>query len=375
MGCCFQKVYGASSVSQPLLKDEHNRDQLSQTDRKWTATLKKEAEIDRKIKKLLLLGPGNSGKSTFFKQLLRIHGEGLLSPKKQYFGQSDMKRAIYDNILDQIRAVIVQCRGFEYKLDDPEEDAISYLETLPSDCEIDQKIAAKIKLIWDNEYIKLSYENRTNLAIVDSCSYFFDALDRISQPDYEPTEEDVLLVRTPTTGIISATFKIDNHTFQLHDAGGQKCERSKWIHCFDNVTAVIFVASLSCFDQGLYESAFVNAMDETLNLWDEILNSRWFRPTSMILFLNKCDLFEYKLEEKKKDLKVCFAEYDGANSYQDGVEYVKLQFLMKNRKQSGHAREIFCHITCATDKNNVKKVFHDVQNIVVNSALSRGGLL
>merc|ERR1712083_1237857 len=101
------------------------------TDSKWTNQLKKEAEKDKKIKKLLLLGPGNSGKSTFFKQLLRIHGRGLSDLKKQYFGQSDMKRAIYDNVLDQIRAVIVQCRSFEYKLSEEEEAAIKYMEHLP----------------------------------------------------------------------------------------------------------------------------------------------------------------------------------------------------------------------------------------------------
>ena len=160
----------------------------------------------------------------------------------------------------------------------------------------------------------------------------------------------------------------------MFDAGGQKCERSKWIHCFDNVTAVIFVCSLSCFDQGLYESAYTNAMHETLSLWDEILNSRWFRPTSMILFLNKCDLFREKLEEKKKDLRVCFAEYDGDNSYQDGIDYVKSMFLKMNKNPDGR-REIYSHVTCATDRNNVEKVFNDVQGIVVNSALHRGGLL
>ena len=51
--------------------------------------------------------------------------------------------------------------------------------------------------------------------------YFFDDLDRISKRDYEPTEKDILLVRTPTTGIVSATFEINKHIFNVHDAGGQ----------------------------------------------------------------------------------------------------------------------------------------------------------
>ena len=114
-------------------------------------------------------------------------------------------------------------------------------------------------------------------------------------------------------------------------------------------------------------------MHEALNLWDEILNSRWFRPTSMILFLNKCDLFRFKLEEKKKDLRVCFKDYAGDNSYGDGIDFVKKQFVKLNKNPSG--REIYVHVTCATDKHNVERVFNDVQNIVVNAALQRGGLM
>ena len=123
--------------------------------------------------------------------------------------------------MDQIRAVIVQCRSFEYKLNEEEEAAIKYLEHLPPDSVINDDVAAQLRVIWQSDSIKKSYENRTNLSVVDSSAYFFDALDRISQSDYEPTEKDILLVRTPTTGIVSATFEINKHTFNVHDAGGQ----------------------------------------------------------------------------------------------------------------------------------------------------------
>eukprot|EP01083_Nonionella_stella_P106233 306261_1 len=88
-------------------------------------------------------------------------------------------------------------------------------------------------------------------------------------PTYKPTEEDILLVRTPTTGVISSTFDINCNKFMIFDVGGQRSERNKWIHCFDSVTAVLFVASLSCYDQALFELDYVNAMQEALNLFDE----------------------------------------------------------------------------------------------------------
>lgn len=61
----------------------------------------------------------------------------------------------------------------------------------------------------------------------------------------------------------------------MYDVGGQRNERKKWIHCFDDVTAVIFVASLSEYDQVLYEDNTVNRMEEAVTLFSDIANSRY----------------------------------------------------------------------------------------------------
>ena len=94
-----------------------------------------------------------------------------------------------------------------------------------------------------------------------------------------------------TSGIVEEKYVIDGVQFTMFDVGGQRNERKKWIHAFDNVTAVIFVAAISEYDQVLYEDENTNRMVEALNLFEEICNSRWFHDTSMILFLNKRDLF------------------------------------------------------------------------------------
>ena len=54
---------------------------------------------------------------------------------------------------------------------------------------------------------------------------------------------------------------------------------------------------------------FQNRMQESLKLFDSICNNKWFTDTSIILFLNKKDLFEEKI--KKSALSVCFPEYTG----------------------------------------------------------------
>jgi G-protein alpha subunit len=50
-------------------------------------------------------------------------------------------------------------------------------------------------------------------------------------------------------------------------------------------------------------------MQESLKLFDSICNNKWFTDTSIILFLNKKDLFEEKI--RKSPLTICFADYTG----------------------------------------------------------------
>eukprot|EP00455_Lapot_gusevi_P008767 TRINITY_DN1385_c0_g2_i1.p1 TRINITY_DN1385_c0_g2~~TRINITY_DN1385_c0_g2_i1.p1 ORF type:complete len:158 (+),score=63.37 TRINITY_DN1385_c0_g2_i1:52-525(+) len=156
----------------------------------------------------------------------------------------------------------------------------------------------------------------------------------------------------------------------MFDVGGQRNERKKWIHCFENVTAVIFVAAMSEYDQVLFEDENTNRMIEALNLFDEICNSRWFRDTSMILFLNKRDLFAEKI--KKVDLSVCFPEYPGGLDYMAGADFIQGQFETKNKNPK---KQVYTHITCATDTDNVRHVFNAAKDIIIRQSLAAVGLL
>ena len=101
--------------------------------------------------------------------------------------------------------------------------------------------------------------------------------------------------RMRTTGIQEEAVLVDGVTFSIIDVGGQRNERKKWMHQFDSVTSVIFVASLSEYDQALFEDASMNRLTEALDLFADVANSKWFVNSSIILFLNKSDLFEQKI--------------------------------------------------------------------------------
>jgi len=82
---------------------------------------------------------------------------------------------------------------------------------------------------------------------------FFESLDRLFAKDYIPTDQDILRSRLKTTGITETVFELGTLTYRMFDVGGQRSERKKWIHCFENVTALLFLVAISGYDQCLVE--------------------------------------------------------------------------------------------------------------------------
>ncbi len=79
-------------------------------------------------------------------------------------------------------------------------------------------------------------------------------------------------------------YDIDGSPFEIYDVGGQRNERKKWIHCFDDVTALIFVAALSEYDQTLFEDSTTNRLLEAVELFGEICNNRSYIELHIYFF-------------------------------------------------------------------------------------------
>ncbi|CAG06795.1 unnamed protein product, partial [Tetraodon nigroviridis] len=166
---------------------------------------------------------------------------------------------------------------------------------------------------------------------------------------------------------------------RMFDVGGQRSERKKWIHCFEGVTAIIFCVAMSAYDLVLAEDeemviisfcAGQNRMHESMKLFDSICNNKWFTETSIILFLNKKDLFEEKIAQSP--LSICFPEYSGPNSYEEAQIYIQMKFEDLNKKKEN--KEIYTHFTCATDTKNVQFVFDAVTDVIIKNNLKDCGL-
>jgi len=330
-----------------------------------------EDEEEKEVK-LLLLGAGESGKSTIAKQIQIIHLSGFTPEERKGF-----KEVVHSNILLAMKALYEASIRFgaspspenEACAKEVVEAALKAEET--THAEISPELGQRIKKLWLDDTIQETFKRSNEFQITDNSAYFFQDLDRVSAGDYIPTEEDVLRCRAKTTGITETHFQMEGIRFKLVDVGGQRSERKKWIHCFEEVTMVIFCVAMSEYDMKLYEDDKTNRMNESLKLFDEICNSKWFSATPIVLFLNKSDLFRQKIE--KIDLKVAFPDYTGGCDFNAAAEYIQRKFVALNRNPT--QKQIYPHVTCATDTQNIRVIFKAVKELIIQQAFAQSGLI
>uniref|UniRef100_A0A182NLZ3 Guanine nucleotide-binding protein subunit alpha n=1 Tax=Anopheles dirus TaxID=7168 RepID=A0A182NLZ3_9DIPT len=367
--------------------------------------LRRDKRDARRELKLLLLGTGESGKSTFIKQMRIIHGSGYSDEDKRGF-----IKLVYQNIFMAMQSMIRAMDLLKILYSDPANNEHAELirsvdfETVTT---FEPPYVQAIKDLWADAGIQECYDRRREYQLTDSAKYYLSDLARIEKEDFLPTEQDILRARAPTTGILEYPFDLDSIIFRMVDVGGQRSERRKWIHCFENVTSIIFLVALSEYDQILFESENENRMEESKALFKTIITYPWFQHSSVILFLNKKDLLEEKI--MYSHLVDYFPEYDGPK--QDDVkarEFILKVYLRENpdpdrmcyshftcatgpQRDAIAAREfilrmfvdlnpdsekiIYSHFTCATDTENIRFVFAAVKDTILQSNLKEYNLV
>lgn len=316
-------------------------------------------ELDNEIK-ILLLGAGESGKSTVAKQMKIIHLSGFSSDEKAAY-----KNLVFQNVLKAAKTLVEEARARGFQLQDVDAaDMIEDVQMNTNHIIYTPELSSAIARTWADPAIKETLNYQSEYQLNDSAPYFLDHCERFHDPSYVPTDLDILRARAKTTGISETEFTVNKRRYRMVDVGGQRNERKKWIHCFQDVTSIIFCAALNEYDMKLEEDSTVNRMQESLKLFGDIINNMWFEQTPIILFLNKRDLFQEKIA--KVDLNVCFPMYNGGCNYDAASVYIKKKYMEKNRSKN---RKIFDHITCATDTSNIRSIFEAVERILMEIVL------
>ncbi|KAI8578352.1 hypothetical protein K450DRAFT_247503 [Umbelopsis ramanniana AG] len=331
-------------------------------------------QIDKQLKadekkaktevKLLLLGAGESGKSTVLKQMRLIHAAGFSSSEKEAY-----RIVVFENIVSSMQSMLEAMEILRIEMNNPQNMAyIPLFHDIPvvkKGQPYPDAYLQPMKDLWNDSGVQQSYKMGNTFALNDNVTYFYHNLDRLFAVDYIPTDSDIIRCRIKTTGIVETVFHLGPLTYRMFDVGGQRSERKKWIHCFENVTALIFVVAISGYDSCLVEDKDSNQMHEALMLFDSICNSSWFTNTSMILFLNKVDIFAQKIQHSP--VSKYFPDYKGPDEDLEQTKtYFRKRFERLNRSEK---KQLYPHFTDATDTKQLAHVMTAVSDIVLNDNL------
>ncbi|CAG8536015.1 14357_t:CDS:2 [Acaulospora colombiana] len=219
----------------------------------------KEIEEDsRRFKKeckILLLGSGESGKSTIVKQMKIIHQNGYTREELAQY-----RLTVYKNLIESAHSLVNAAKKFQLEFRMPEnkvfaDKILDYNTESDPAFQLSEEIVDAIDSIWHDPIIPEILNNQTHFYMMDSAPYEYD--------------------------------------------------------------------------QKLLEESNQNRMEESLVLFESVINSRWFLRTSIILFLNKIDLFRQKLP--RVPLENFFPEYSGGPDINKATKYILWRFTQTNR--------------------------------------------
>lgn len=375
------------------------------------------ADSGANLVRMLLLGAGESGKSTIFKQMRILYGAPrtedeifmyavvirsniIVAIKKLCsrlvdLGLEDRLSPAEKEAFDEVMAKIVENNAGALGVNGaPNQAPVPFASASQESANAMQQgyynhkaglIANQeaelflenwklINTVWQSDVMKEVWQQRAPTNVIDGHKLFLDSIETIANLDFRPTNNEILLARVRTTQVTCERYTIDGVNFELFDVGGQRAERKKWIDTFDNVDAVIFVAALSEYDQNLAEARRTNRMVEAIELFRSVCNNRSFTNTPVLLFLNKKDIFAEKLLTSDIAAQRPFSDYRGPpRDFDGGVNYFKTKF--EDCINDPDYQDSFIHVTKATDTDNMQFVLNSTRSIIMTENLKRSGLL
>lgn len=281
---------------------------------------------NRSINRILLIGTGASGKSTFVKQLK------LLSSPHGTFSESYRSRFIPEIHRNIVQALAITCSFMiveGIRLNDDSREMIALQKEILEiyeEMRINPDVLATytteagwskrehffnmLSRLWADKAVKATQERGNEFQQVDNAEYFLEKLDVIRMLDYLPSDNDVLQCRARTLGIHTESLIYNGIHFELVDVGGQREQRAKWIEAMaDGVTAVIFLTDASAYDTMLEEDHSVNKLRESYQLLGQVWTKSLLKDKSFILFLNKQDRLADKIRSGRNPIIDFFPEY------------------------------------------------------------------
>jgi len=307
--------------------------------------------------KVLALGVSGSGKTTFIKQMKIIHG-GFTPIEVQQF-----QSIVYQNIVIGIQELIRKVQKLELPLEGKNEKfARSLLSIVVVDAQWDSRLCKKVKSLWSDPAVQQVWTESPHYQFqVTHMEFLMHHVDRFSDSNFVPTNEDILVSRQRTTGTTRTVLKKDRLKWELIDIGGQVPERLKWEEVMiEGMTAVIFFAGLDEFNMASAENKSKNKMEVAMDVFKEVMNAEPLKGVTKILFLNKVDLFQKKISDENhfKEFQHTFPDYQGNQSTNDACSFVCDKF--RGVLTQDAIPDFHVHVVCALDTASMSTVFQAV---------------
>ena len=283
--------------------------------------------------RILLLGAGESGKTTFTQQLSLTHNLNQLSPEER---KRNTLQALHENIVQCVSATAANAirMGLELKQEDRER-----LETIKMSMKIDKVLADDVAQLWSTPAMQESFSQRSRFWVLDTAEWLVANISRFAEDDYKPTKQDLILSRRRTTGVSEHTYIVGGNAFTIIDVGGQRSERRKWVQFFSDVHCIVFFVSAIGFCKVLFEDSNTFQMKESLELFSSTfrvpapqagprIDNDWqdyvFETTPIHVVFNKIDMLEDALANQS--LATCFPQYKGSNSKNSALRFLAQTF-------------------------------------------------
>ncbi|KAF9264328.1 G-alpha-domain-containing protein [Marasmius fiardii PR-910] len=237
--------------------------------------------------------------------------------------------------------------------------------------------------LWLDDTVQRILVKR-NVRMEDSAGFFLDDLDRIATRQYQPSDDDIVRCRLRTLGVQEYRISFDSGRaplgqpldWILYDVGGSRTVRRAWIPYFEDVNAIIFLAPISAFNECLLEDATVNRLQDSLSIWKAICSSKLLTETTLVCFLNKCDLLRKKLRSgiRFRDYVPAFGD-DTPNDSTSVVKHMKNRFKDIAVRTTGDIpRLIYIYPTSCTDTKSTAETLRTVRDSILRSHLKDAGL-
>lgn len=255
------------------------------------------------------------------------------------------------------------------------------LETKDEPQEVLHACRKDIMALWSDPIVR-DILRRRKIRLEEFPGFFLNDLERVTASRYMPNDDDVLKARLKTVGVSEYRFEMEaaagresGTEWRIVDVGGSRSQRATWVPFFDDVDAIIFLAPISGFDQVLVEDRSINRLEDSVLLWKAVCSNLLLANVDLVLFLNKCDILEAKLNSGIRLAKYVRSYGDRPNDLDTASKYFRTKFGAIHREYSPNPRKFYGWCTSVTDTATTAGILASVRDMVIRQHLKQSKLL